>query len=229
MWPKAWIIQFMASFCVYAPLIGLFLSRLARGRTVRQFVMMNIFAPSLFCVVWISVWGGSAVYFQHTGIFDIWEAVNTKGMESTIFTLLQNMPFGYLLSILFIITVFASFTTLADPMASTMATLSTKGLLVEDEAPKYLKIAWGCTFGMISYLLVASNGADAVRGLFTIVGLPMAFMIVFYVICLIREGLRLSKIPGGMDLRDDVAVTEERRLAKQKEIEEIKAAGAIVS
>ena len=225
-WPKSWIIQFMASFAVYAPLIGLFLSRLARGRTVRQFILMNIFAPSIFCAVWISIWGGCAVYFQHTGIFDIWQAVNTKGMESTIFTLLNNLPFGYLLSVLFIVSVFASFTTLADPMASTMATLSTKGLLVGEEAPRYLKIAWGCTFGLISYFLVASRGADAVRGLFTIVGLPMAFMIVFYVICLIKEGLRLSKMKDGMDFRDDEVVTEERRQAKELERKEIQEAAA---
>jgi choline-glycine betaine transporter len=220
-WPKAWIIQFMASFAVYAPLIGLFLSRMARGRTVRQFILMNIFAPSIFCAVWISIWGGSAVYFQHTGIFNVWEAVNSGGMESTIFTLLQNMPFGYLLSVLFMITIFASFATLADPMASTMATLSTKGLLVDDEAPKYLKIVWGCTFGLIAYLLVASKGADAVRGLFSIVGLPMLFMIIFYVICLIKEGGRLSKMKDGLDFRSDEAVAEERRENAEKERREV--------
>lgn len=74
---------------------------------------------------------------------------------------------------------------------------------------------------MISYLLVASRGVDAVRGLFTIVGLPMAFMIIFYVICLIKEGWRLSKMKDGMDLREDEAVTEELRLAKEQERKEI--------
>ena len=216
-WPKDWIIQFMASFFVYAPIIGLFLTRLARGRTVRQFILMNIFAPSIFCAAWISIWGGAAVYFQHTGIFNVWEAVNTTGMESTIFTLLNNLPGGYVLSFVFIVAVFASFTTLADPMASTMATLSTKGLLVEEEAPKYLKIIWGCAFGLIAFLLVASNGANAVRGLFSIVGLPMAILILILVICLIKEGFRLADMPGGMDCRSDDEVRAEREKAKELE------------
>lgn len=216
-WPKDWIIQFMASFFVYAPIIGLFLTRLARGRTVRQFIMMNIFAPSVFCAAWISIWGGCAVYFQHTGIFDVWKAVNTTGMESTIFTLLNNLPGGYILSFIFIVAVFASFTTLADPMASTMATLSTKGLLVDEEAPKYLKITWGCAFGFIAFLLVASNGANAVRGLFSIVGLPMAIMILFMTIFLLKEGFRLANRPGGMDCRSDGEVRAERQKIQDME------------
>ncbi len=208
-WPKSWIIQFMASFFVYAPLIGLFLCRLARGRTVRQFIFMNIFAPSIFCAVWISVWGGCAVFFQHSGLFDVWASVNANGMESTIFTLLKNIPMGGIISVIFIIAVFASFTTLADPMASTMATLSTKGLLVSEEAPALLKITWGCAFGMIAYLLVASNGADAVRGLFSIVGFPMAIMIMFFIFTIIKEGWRLSGIQGNCDFRSDEEVNAE--------------------
>jgi len=208
-WPKDWIIQFMASFFVYAPLIGLFLTRLAKGRTVRQFILMNIFAPSLFCIIWISVWGGSAVFFQFTGQFDVWNSVNSNGIASTIFALLSNIPMGGVISIVFVVAVFASFTTLADPMASTMATLSTKGLLVSDEAPGFLKITWGCTFGFIAYLLVASNGADAVRGLFSIVGLPMAIMMIFYVLTVFKEGGRLANIEGYCDLRKDEEIVDE--------------------
>ncbi len=220
-WPKSWIIQFMASFFVYAPLIGLFLSRLARGLTVRQFILMNIFAPSIFCAIWISVWGGSAVYFQHTGIFDIWQSVNSNGMESTIFSILSNMSLGTIISIIFIIAVFASFTTLADPMASTMATLSTRGLLVTEEAPRFLKITWGCAFGTIAYLLVASDGANAVRGLFSIVGFPMAIMLIFYIVALVKEGGRLSKIEGNCDFRSDVEVAAEVAAEKKKNAEEM--------
>ena len=58
--------MFMASFFVYAPIIGLFLARLGKGRTVREFIFMNIGAPTLFCIVWIAIWGGTTVWLQYT-------------------------------------------------------------------------------------------------------------------------------------------------------------------
>lgn len=186
-WSKSWIIQFMAAFFVYAPIIGLFLARLGRGRTVREFIFMNIGAPSLFCIVWIAIWGGATVWLQHTGAMDVWTMVNEKGMEVTIFTILNSMPFAKVLATFFVIAVFFSFSTMADSITGTMATLSTKNLQVDDEAPRWLKVIWGVSFGVIGYLLVASGGVDSVRGMFTIVGLPISLIVLAYAYCVIRQ------------------------------------------
>lgn len=105
-WSKSWIIMFMASFFVYAPIIGLFLARLGKGRTVREFIFMNIGAPTLFCIVWIAIWGGTTVWLQYTGIMDVWQSVNEKGLEVTIFTILSTLPFAKILAAFFIIAVF---------------------------------------------------------------------------------------------------------------------------
>ncbi|WP_308694796.1 BCCT family transporter [uncultured Sutterella sp.] len=190
-WSKSWIIQFMAAFFVYAPIIGLFLARLGRGRTVRQFILMNIGAPSLFCIVWIAIWVGATVWLQYSGTMDVWQMVNTKGLEVTIFTILDSMPFARILAVFFIIAVFFSFSTMADSITGTMATLSTKNLGVEDEAPRWLKVIWGVSFGVIGYLLVASGGADSVRGMFTIVGLPISLIVIAYVYCTLCESNRM--------------------------------------
>lgn len=191
-WSKSWIIQFMAAFFVYAPIIGLFLARLGRGRTVRQFILMNIGAPSLFCIIWIAIWGGATVYLQYSGTMDVWGMVNTKGLEVTIFTILDSMPLANILAVFFIIAVFFSFSTMADSITGTMATLSTKNLQVDDEAPRWLKVIWGVSFGVIGYLLVASGGADSVRGMFTIVGLPISLIVLAYVYCTLRESNRVA-------------------------------------
>ena len=58
----------------------------------------NIGAPTLFCIVWIAIWGGTTVWLQYTGIMDVWQSVNEKGLEVTIFTILSTLPFAKILA-----------------------------------------------------------------------------------------------------------------------------------
>lgn len=185
-WSQSWLIMFMASFFVYAPIIGLFLARLGKGRTVKEFIFMNIGAPTLFCVVWIAIWGGTTLFLQYSGEMNVWESVNKNGMEVTIYAILSTFPMAKILATFFIIAVFFSFSTMADSITGTMATLSTKNLTVNEDAPKWLKVVWGVSFGIIGYLLVATGGVNAVRGMFTIVGLPISLIVIAYAYCVIR-------------------------------------------
>ena len=185
-WSRDWDVQFTASFFVYAPILGLFLARLGKGRTLREFVWMNIFAPSAFCVLWIGAWASMAVWCQWTGTFNIWAHVQENGMESTIFALLGALPQGSMLSMLFLFAVFFSFATLADAITGTMAVLSTKNASVSEEPPVVVKALWGVVIAMISYVLIVSGGQDAIRSLFTLIGLPMAFVVMLYLWYVVR-------------------------------------------
>ena len=186
-WYADWIVQYWASFLVYAPILGMFLSRMAKGRTVRQFILVNVLAPSVFCIIWIAAFGGITVQLQSTGAFDIWEAVSSTGMESTIFYILGSFPMGKVLIAVFLISIFTSFATMADPVAAALATISTHGLSVDDEAPKPLKILFGVIMGGIAYLLVASGGVGAVKGMWVIIGFPIAFIVLLIIISAFRN------------------------------------------
>ena len=192
-WYADWIIQYWASFVVYAPILGMFLSRLAKGRTVRQFILVNVLAPSIFCIVWIAVFGGLTVQLQTSGTFDIWNGVNTAGMQSTIFYILNTFPLGKILIVLFVVSIFTSFATMADPVAAALATISTHGLSVDDEAPNKIKIIMGVMMGVIAYLLVASGGVNSVKGMWNIVGFPIAFILILVVIAGFRSAGRCVK------------------------------------
>lgn len=207
-WPADWIVQYWASFIVYAPILGMFLSRLAKGRTVRQFVLVNVLAPSMFCIVWISVFGGMTVYLQSSGTFDVLEAVNTTGMQSTIFYILGTFPLGKLLAAIFVISIFTSFATMADPIAAALSTIAIRGLSINDEAPSRLKITFGVIMGAVAYLLVASGGIGSVKGMWVIIGLPISFIMIFIMISVFRSAQHLISKPGHLGNADELLLKD---------------------
>ncbi len=202
-WAADWEIQYWASFIVYAPIIGMFLSRMAKGRTLRQFILVNVLAPSIFCMVWISVFGGVAINMQITDTLDIWSAVGENGMESTIFHILGSFPLGKALIIIFLVSIATSFSTLADPMAAACATMSVKGLSVNDEAPKSMKILFGVIMGVVAYLLVVSGGVGSVKGLWVIIGFPIAFVMIMVIVSGFKNGMKAIQ-------HEDYMLTEEK-------------------
>ena len=79
-WSSDWWLQYVGSFIVYGPVIGVFLVKIAYGRTIRQFILVNVLVSGGFCAIWCGVFGSMAVYLQSTGIFDVWAAVQEFGM-----------------------------------------------------------------------------------------------------------------------------------------------------
>lgn len=193
-WFADWPIQYVASFIVYAPTLGMFLARLAKGRTVREFIVVNVFVRSAFVIVWIAVFGGLQVYLQSTGKFDIISAVNEYGIQSTIFLVLSQFPLGKVLIVVFLLAIFTAFSTMADPIAAVLATFSTRNQIsIDEEAPKVLKITIGVTMGIVAYVLVLSGGVGSVKGMWMIIGLPIAFLIILMMVSLFKG---LKKVYG---------------------------------
>lgn len=195
-WFADWIVQYWASFIVYAPVIGMFLARMGKGRTVRTFMLVQILVPSIFCIIWIGVFGGQTIYLQTSGTLDVWEAVSSAGMQATVFQIIGTLPFSKIITVLFLCTVTLSFCTLADPMASVAATLSVNGLSAEDEAPKKQKILVGCILGGTAYTLVATGGINSVKGMFTLVGLLQSIVMILCAIVLFKYAKKCFYLPN---------------------------------
>lgn len=203
-WFANWPIQYWASFIVYAPILGMFLSRLAKGRTIREFILVNVLAPSTFCIIWIAVFGGMAIELQTSGRFDVFEAVNEYGMQSTIFHILNQFPLGKVLIVVFVVAIFTSFSTMADPIAAALATISVRNLSIDDEAPKVLKIVFGVIMGIIAYLLVSSGGVDSVKGMWVVIGFPIAFLMILIMVAIFRGVINLVKKPDHLGDFDEI-------------------------
>ncbi len=178
-WAKGWTVQYWASFIVVAPLIGMFFARLGKGRSIRQFIIVSLIVPSAFSFIWISMWGGMAIYLQSEGIIDIWKQIQDNGMQHAVFSILQSFPLANVLIVVFLLALIASIVTYADPMSAVVASMTSKATNIQDEAPKLLKFFWGISIGTTGYILIASGGLDSVKGMFTIIGFPIMIIMCF--------------------------------------------------
>lgn len=93
-WANEWPITFWNSFFIYAPVIGMFLARMGKGHTVREFLLVEILVPSLFCCLFIAIFAGQTISVQTSGTFDVWAMIQKEGMQTALYQVLGTMPRG---------------------------------------------------------------------------------------------------------------------------------------
>lgn len=187
-WIGWWTIFFWAAWMSYAPLIGMFLARITYGRTIRQFIAMNLLVPGLFAIVWFTVFGSAAINMQLTGTYDIWGMITSRGLESATFAFFGQFPLGSILVPVFLITICISFITLADSMTTCVSAICVKGMnIIEDkEPPAYLKIVWGIVMGSLAWVMISFAGIDGVKMLNTVAGWPIMFLMAFMILSALK-------------------------------------------
>ena len=176
------------SFVMYAPIIGMFLARMGKGRTVRTFMLVQVLVPSVFCIIWIGIFGGQTIFLQTSGTLDVWNAVQTSGMQATVFQILGSLPGSKIITVLFLCTITLSFCTLADPMASVASTLSVDGLSADDEPPKKQKVLVGIILAAVACTLVISGGTTAIKGMINLNGLLQSVVMILCAVAFFKSG-----------------------------------------
>lgn len=192
-WPTWWTINYWSFMIAYAPLIGMFLAKIARGRTLREYTLFNFLLPGMFGVVWFGVFGSSAINLQVTGA-NLWENIQQSGLESSVFAFFANFPFAGALSILFMITVFLSVVTLADSMTTTVSSLSIRSKdSASKEPPKKIKIFWGILMSSLAFINIATagtvgkvSGIDATKQLAIVSAFPLLFVVALMIYSTIK-------------------------------------------
>ena len=207
-WYADWIVQYWASFILYCPVFGMFFCRMAKGRTLREFLTVNVLVPSIFCIIWIGIFGGQTIALQTSGAFDVWAGVQEHGMQATVYQIIKSLPFGNIVQIIFIIAIVGSFTTMADPIAAVLATMASHNLTADDEAPKHLKIVMGILIAATAYGTVATDGINAVKALYVVLGAPVILIIIICIVSFFKQADEIQKYPDCM-LPESAADDEE--------------------
>ncbi|MEO8365280.1 MAG: BCCT family transporter [Pseudoxanthomonas sp.] len=181
-WVAEWTIFYWAWWIAWAPFVGAFIARVSRGRSVREFVLGVVVAPSLLGFAWFSVFGGAALWAQIFGGADMVGAL-ANGYETVLFALFDTLPGSKLLATLALVLLVSFFLTSADSAVLILSSMSTE---TAGEPPLSRKFAWGAAIALIAGALLLAGGLDALQGLITIAALPFALLVLLVVFGLYR-------------------------------------------
>ena len=182
----------------WAPVSALFLGRISRGYTVKEFMIFNWIIPSVFAILWMSIFGGTAIDFELNGTSALVENLNTNGPESVMYKILEVLPYTKFVVPLFLIAIFLSFVTAADSNTEAMSALSQKNDVhdLQTKTPTFIQIIWGVTIGLVAFTMISFSGIDGIKQLSNLGGLPILFFLVAVIISFV---LMLKNYRKGTD------------------------------
>ena len=177
-WSGWWTTAFFASWFAWAPLSCLFLGKIARGYTVRQFVLVNLLLPSLFSVVWFSTFGASALFYDVQDHGALYQIYKTEGLAAMAYQLFSYLPGSFLLGLFFIFACLISFITAADSNTDVIGGLCTRAVTAgEMNSPFAIKFLWALVIGAVGWGSATYLGVDGIKMLANLAGVPGLFIV----------------------------------------------------
>ncbi|MGP4019778.1 BCCT family transporter [Saccharopolyspora sp. 5N708] len=176
-WLSSWTIFYWAWWISWTPFVGMFIARISRGRTIRQFIAGVILVPSAVSVVWFAILGGSAIRVEQTGV----DVFRSGGEEAQTFAVLETLPLAGITTVLVMVLVAIFFVSGADAASVVMGTLSQRGSI---EPRRWIVVFWGASTGAVAAIMLIIGGEDALGGIQNLTFLASApFAVVMVLLC----------------------------------------------
>ena len=182
-WLQSWTVFYWAWWLSWTPFVGMFIARISRGRTIRQFVTGVLLVPSVVSLIWFAIFGGAAISIQQSGV----DLAGEGTTEGQLFTLLDQFPFATVASIVVIVLVAIFFVSGADAASIVMGSLSERGTI---EPSKATVVFWGAATGAVAAVMLLVGGDDALTGLQTLTilaALPFVLVMVGLAVALVKD------------------------------------------
>lgn len=203
MWSQWWDQYYFVDFLSFGPIVGLFSIKLAKGRTLREYVVMNWAVPAIFGIIWFAIFGGLALdiqynYSAYAGVIDLqgcaslFDYMQQFGNEAMMLKVIEVIPFSSVLKPLVLLLVVLSFVTMADSTTSTVSLMSIVDNKGVEEAPIGIKLFWAIIMGAASLIFTLTGSIDGIKIVKTIAGFPILIMglamVVMFIIYIIKHG-----------------------------------------
>lgn len=177
-WINNWTIFYWAWWIAWSPFVGVFIARISRGRTIREFVGYVLFIPAVIGFLWFSVFGGNAMLLEQHGA-----VISKLATEEVLFGVLEHYPFGKILSILAMLLISTFFITSADSGTFVLGMMTTNG---SQNPSNRLKVIWGIMLTVMALVLLYSGGLQALQNTMIIAALPFSAIIALMAISLLK-------------------------------------------
>jgi len=172
-WQGSWTVFYWAWWISWSPFVGMFIARISKGRTVREFIFGVIVIPTLLSFLWMSVFGGAALHLQASGVADIAAAVNDD-VAKAMFAMLDNFPIAEVLSGVAVILVTVFFVTSSDSGSLVVDHLTSGGKL---DSPTTQRVFWAIMEGVVAAVLLIGGGLATLQTAAVSTGLPFALVL----------------------------------------------------
>ena len=175
---QGWTSFYWAWWISWSPFVGMFIARVSRGRTVREFIFWVLVIPSLVSVLWMTALGGTAITMLTGG----YEAIGEASLELKLFAMLNNLPLAGITSFVGIVLVVVFFVTSSDSGSLVIDTITAGGKI---DAPVSQRIFWACFEGLVAIALLLGGGLGALQAASVSTGLPFAIVLLLGCVALV--------------------------------------------
>jgi choline/glycine/proline betaine transport protein len=188
-WQEGWTIFYWAWTIAWAPFVGIFIARISRGRTVRQFVTGVLGLPTLFTIIWFGVWGTGVFDIELNGDGGLVDSVIEEGVETALFSFLAEFPLATLTSSVAIMLVGIFFITSMDSCSLVLDDMCNG---FEGKAPLHQRAFWTIAIGAIAAVLLTATGEgglEALQNVALVFGLPF-FVLGYFIMFNLSRAMR---------------------------------------
>ena len=176
-WINGWTIFYWAWWISWAPFVGIFIARVSKGRTIREFLLGVLILPSLVSFIWFTVFGSSAIKAQQSGIVDLTKVAT----EKVLFVTLGQYPLSTLLSLIGLLLIVIFFITSADSATFVLGMQTTYGSL---NPPNSVKLVWGTLQSAMAIILLYTGGLQGLQNALIIAALPFSIILILMAVSL---------------------------------------------
>ncbi|MCQ9171178.1 choline BCCT transporter BetT [Corynebacterium amycolatum] len=189
-WLNSWTLFFWAWWVAWAPFVGLFLARISRGRSLRQFVVGTLTIPFLFVLMWVSVFGNSALDLVINGDSEFGQTA-LDYPERAFYLLLEQYPAPMMVAAVASLIGLLLYITSADSAALVMSNFTSKITDTQQDGKKWTRIFWAVVVGVLTISMLYVGGIPTLQSATIVMGLPFAFVI-YLVMYGLFKSLRLE-------------------------------------
>ena len=195
-WQSSWTIFYWAWWVSWSPFVGVFIARISRGRTIREFTLGVLLIPMTILFFWFTTFGGVAIHMELLAALDpalvspgLVDAVN-EDFGSAIFRLIEYYPLAKPITLLIVIMIVLWFVTSSDSASFVIDMLTAGG---DTNPPKIQRLFWATMEGLIAAILLAAGGLDALQAAAIVAGLPFA-LVIFVMMYSLWRGLSRDRL-----------------------------------
>jgi glycine betaine transporter len=182
-WFQGWTLNYMIWWLAWSPFVGIFIARISRGRTIREFLLGVIVAPTLFSILWFGIFGGLGFYDALRQDAEL-SAINAQNLDATTFALLERFPLD---GVTRAATVLAAFLFVITSVVSAGFTLAMIGTGGDENPSPRIRTIWGAILGALGLAMIFVGDIGLVRSIIALSAIAFVFIVPVLVICLIKS------------------------------------------